>query len=878
MPTEDTSSQHFPEDEADEEDDTHTPTHLHPAEFIPQTHDRSSSPLPTEVQVSPSGHVDWNWPPAFKGRAVSASPGKSPSKSPGARMVAVEEVVEISDDDDEKDQDEDELDVPQHESVADAEDEDDSPEVAGAPSDDFNDVFTIANSNSTSTSNPESFEIDTFLQTHPDALEPDVEAMYPPDGNEAEILDIANHEPYEGGVGASEEGEGFEPLRTPSVGFGDLPDDGDDQAQAQAVGGRPEEGVGEGVEGMGIDVPDFLEKLVQLASSGAFSAPPNASLTAVSDSNSLAGPSNIPQDQELSAEALEALEQQFVGEQTPDPSYELGYEYTVSEPSEPGDRARSQRGMSLDVTSVTGEVGYVDVEVEVGVEVEVEVEEVGTEGRRSEEPGLVVEVLDEEFESVVVEEEEKTKLDEGLSDSKEKELNGIQAADIEAGESLSVRTKPDVEVETPVVVEDQQPVNTDDFVEAREAQISKAQPAPIVQSDEGVEESSQVFEPAKPDDTTETGKAETSSQAAPIVQIRMDDVVEGSSQLVEPVKVDDAMETVEAEAETPSEEKSVSIVQVNEGIEEVPQSVEPVVVDDTIAAEPTTSPQSPLVERISSPEVMLQPGIPMPVSADPDVPDPASIHVSPIDSPKPATPEEDEESDRDEANVNPNSNTTVASAIPPNLLRHISGHRTVSGLFTPMSEGSSYPPSPTMQDVIDEQPTEETPLETPVESSSPVPEGASSADVAPSPQAEQPEPASSKSEDDVSAALEHVQDQPEVPASTSPPQVDESQGSAPLTPQGDDADDADLDEDADGDVDPDYEAPEEVVTVDVSSPTPEASGERTPRGVSVAPEVQVNGDVPSGGDDENEPRHQSDLPLVRKMLSRNLRPWNQMHQ
>ena len=93
---------------------------------------------------------------------------------------------------------------------------------------------------------------------------------------------------------------------------------------------------------------------------------------------------------------------------------------------------------------------------------------------------------------------------------------------------------------------------------------------------------------------------------------------------------------------------------------------------------------------------------------------------------------------------------------------------------------------------------------------------------------------------------------------------------------------------------------EEAVTTVVSSPTPEASGERTPRSVSAAPEVQVNGDASSGGEDETEPRGQSELPLyvlfpyrrlptehlimtealkrMRKMLSRNLQPpRNQVH-
>ncbi|EKM53425.1 uncharacterized protein PHACADRAFT_259804 [Phanerochaete carnosa HHB-10118-sp] len=83
---------------------------------------------------------------------------------------------------------------------------------------------------------------------------------------------------------------------------------------------------------------------------------------------------------------------------------------------------------------------------------------------------------------------------------------------------------------------------------------------------------------------------------------------------------------------------------------------------------------------------MLQPGIPMPVSADPTVPDPASVHDSPAESPR-----------------SPSSRSVVQhalSAVPPSLLSKLSHPSSLSGLFTPYSEASSGPSSPTLQDSI----------------------------------------------------------------------------------------------------------------------------------------------------------------------------------
>jgi hypothetical protein len=103
-------------------------------------------------------------------------------------------------------------------------------------------------------------------------------------------------------------------------------------------------------------------------------------------------------------------------------------------------------------------------------------------------------------------------------------------------------------------------------------------------------------------------------------------------------------------------------------------------------------------------EEMLQPGVPMPVSADPNVPDPTSLHTSPVPTPQPSAADEDTD-DQGPSSPEP----TTASAIPPALLKHFSGHKTVSGLFTPLSEGGSCSPPSNVQgapeDVTAETPT-----------------------------------------------------------------------------------------------------------------------------------------------------------------------------
>ena len=172
---------------------------------------------------------------------------------------------------------------------------------------------------------------DEFLQEHPEALLPDVETMYPPSGNEAEILSIANQEPFEE--------EHFEPVITPGHGFGDLPS------------GQPTPGL--------LNVPDFLEKLVHFANAETSAAGSQPRETATFDE----GP------QELSTEFIEKLEQEFVGETL------QGDRYSVSEPPE----EVAHREMSHEVSSV---VDVTDLAT-LADDADPVVEEVMTEGRLS---------------------------------------------------------------------------------------------------------------------------------------------------------------------------------------------------------------------------------------------------------------------------------------------------------------------------------------------------------------------------------------------------------------------------------------------------------------------------------------------------------------
>ena len=133
--------------------DSHIPPRSSPERhYVP--HERSLSP----ARVSPSGHVDWNSPPAFKtGHPVNVS--KSPEAQPFIQSVT--EVVEISDEDehehkgvdeDELEDDDDDmsligppplgtsdLDTPsQHELVLDDDESAENESLAEGPSTDFN--------------------------------------------------------------------------------------------------------------------------------------------------------------------------------------------------------------------------------------------------------------------------------------------------------------------------------------------------------------------------------------------------------------------------------------------------------------------------------------------------------------------------------------------------------------------------------------------------------------------------------------------------------------------------------------------------------------------------------------------------------------------
>ncbi|KIP11230.1 hypothetical protein PHLGIDRAFT_139205 [Phlebiopsis gigantea 11061_1 CR5-6] len=110
-------------------------------------------------------------------------------------------------------------------------------------------------------------------------------------------------------------------------------------------------------------------------------------------------------------------------------------------------------------------------------------------------------------------------------------------------------------------------------------------------------------------------------------------------------------------------------------------------------AKPTADTTTPAhdfhyTHRESSPR-MFEPGIPMPVSADPTVPDPASVHSSPMDSPRGTSPQAEDQR---------GSFLHVRSAVPPALLQQLSRSSGISGLFTPYSQASSGPSSPAIAD------------------------------------------------------------------------------------------------------------------------------------------------------------------------------------
>ena len=126
---------------------------------------------------------------------------------------------------------------------------------------------------------------------------------------------------------------------------------------------------------------------------------------------------------------------------------------------------------------------------------------------------------------------------------------------------------------------------------------------------------------------------------------------------------------------------------------QLPEVTDASVPDVAIELEPAAHADAPVHDtRHTPPELsprMLEPGIPMPVSADPTVPDPASIHTSPADSPRGTSPQ------TEDRHVN---SLHVRSAVPPALLQQLSRSSGISGLFTPYSQTSSGSSSPVVAD------------------------------------------------------------------------------------------------------------------------------------------------------------------------------------
>lgn len=261
---------------------------------------------------------------------------------------------------------------------------------------------------------------------------------------------------------------------------------------------------------------------------------------------------------------------------------------------------------------------------------------------------------------------------------------------------------------------------------------------------------------------------------------------------------------------------------------------------------PAQTPETATVHE--EPEPMLQPGVPMPVSADPDVPDPASLHASPMDSPKPAPAEDENDSDGSDV---AGTNTAIASAIPPSLFKNMSGHRTVSGLFTPMSESSSYPPSPNMEDATDAQaePEADTTAAAPNAPSPPNVDDTEMVDVSTPPHNDEIVAlADEEDASDVYLAEDRDTSTPteDVTPASSGHAKEQSPLSSYISADLDDDDDAD----ADGDIDPDYvPTTEPELDVDVSHApcSPEESVEPVARALSVIPEIQVNGEASAIG-------------------------------
>lgn len=240
------------------------------------------------------------------------------------------------------------------------------------------------------------------------------------------------------------------------------------------------------------------------------------------------------------------------------------------------------------------------------------------------------------------------------------------------------------------------------------------------------------------------------------------------------------------------------------------------------------------VDPINHSHFMLQPGVPMPISADPSVPDPASPHASPGNSSRVTDIADDADLDDQYQNL-ATANKAFASAIRPSLLRQLSGHKTISGLFTPLSEASS-PPSPLTQNDQDPLP------ESAIEVDSTVADSAVDVD---GPSSTPDDPSDSNAASVVDTRPTNVQQ----PPPTETLSTSSATNATPIPSLGPPTANAtqphvDDDADADGDIDPDY-APPKVEIQDLESPcSPDSVESRivpelvTPSDI---PDIQVNG-------------------------------------
>lgn len=159
-----------------------------------------------------------------------------------------------------------------------------------------------------------------------------------------------------------------------------------------------------------------------------------------------------------------------------------------------------------------------------------------------------------------------------------------------------------------------------------------------------------------------------------------------------------ANETELAQLSAPPAEESSQVVDATPD-RETTQAV-PAIEVTTDAPQDSHSSDAPATDSALR---MLEGGIPMPVSADPTVPDPASVHDSPSTSPGTTSPQ------MREAKL---SSHNVLSAVPPALLQRLAKPASLSGLFTPFSDGGSGASSPVAQstpEAVDEDEQEQVP-------------------------------------------------------------------------------------------------------------------------------------------------------------------------